>query len=145
MVNSFQKFQDEVNSGLFENQTLTYKKFLKKITHYINKDNVRWFYARNIYNGEGNKELIILFEKHFALVTIESKEMYKVDTIPFNLDSVELSLSIPEYDNDGVDFKICNNGEVVLKFNSKGDSNNHWNDEYIKAIQDLYRILSEQK
>ncbi|KZR58352.1 DUF3908 family protein [Pseudobacillus badius] len=142
MAYSLQDFKEDVTKRGFDERSRHYRSLLERIAPYINEENVKWFYPRNVFNKEEKKELIFLFEDHFAVATFQKEEVYKIRTIAF--DRVEISLDIPEYAHEGVSLGVYRNGEVILSFHSAADSNKNWTEEYTETIQDLYRILAKQ-
>lgn len=133
------EFKEHINKREFKEVSRHYKRLFEKIGPYIDESNVKYFYARNLFNKEAEKEFIFFTEKHIVFVNFQREEKYFVKCVPVS--SGEISIELPEYVHLGISLSFKNGGEELLSLHSLNDSSERWNEEYIESIQDIHKLL----
>lgn len=139
MSYSYNDFKEDSRKRVFEEKSRFYKRVLEVVESYIDPEEIKVFYSRNIYNPNEHKEFIFFLENKISVVHFEKEKAYYIRS--FDSKVKESSLIIPEFTQEGVILNLkFENGEQMT-FNSFEDSNRAWNGTYIDLIQAIYKIL----
>lgn len=137
MSYSYKEFKEDSRRRAFEEKSRYYTRVLEVVETYINPEDIKIFYPRNILNSNEHKEFILFFNDKISIVHFEKEKAYFIRT--FDLEVRESTLSIPEYTADGVTMNLVFENGEKLTFNSVEDSNRSWNDTYIDLIQEIFK------
>lgn len=117
----------------------TYYGFFELFEDLYNKDEIKFFYSRNLLNSE-QTETIIFFENKFVKATRDELH-YNLEE--YNYKTVKKELYASKGFEREVRLNLVFDNLIELSFNNIKDSNNNsdWQLEYGQDIRELFKML----
>ncbi|RAI85656.1 MULTISPECIES: DUF3908 family protein [Paenibacillus] len=134
-MNSYHDFKREMGSISYGG----YTKILSNIQKYVTDDEVRAFYPKNFFTDSAEVEFFIFTEKsiiRFRQNARASDVMYYKN---FQVETLRIIKSNSRQEERQLEIKL-RSGESFF-FDSKADSNHHWEDTYGKYIENIFIVL----
>jgi hypothetical protein len=136
-IYTYEEFLDD----LYKRKIPLYNELIKKLgsilKEYVDPEQVKFFYGKNIFL-EGEKKLFFFMEEKIVQVSVNKNDI-NFKTIKRSIKEAQLSHPLYEDSQTSLNL-ILENGEEI-NFHSKEDSNSEWNSEYVKLIVAIYKSI----
>jgi Protein of unknown function (DUF3908) len=122
-----------------EEDNYNFDNALRTLQGLLSEDEIKFFYAKNIFNKENQTELILFLDSSVLTVKAD-KERTKVTSM--NLSDVEtIEFEFVELGTRTAHMKVIFSNSQYIQFNSLEDSNEHWNWKYVEQIKEIFNYL----
>jgi Protein of unknown function (DUF3908) len=138
---TYLEFKEYVQKREFGTSNPQFRSLLERLSDIIIEEEIEFFYPKNIFNTQNKEFIIFLNDKIMYINSFEEEVTVKVHELKIN----NFEIDLPKYDQDGIQLtlNLVNGSNFV--FNSKLDSTENWNSDYVYTIKHLMKMLIQKK
>jgi len=132
----YSEFKEKVNSKEINKYNI-YSNALTLIESFYSIDDIKFFYARNLFNSKGVELYFFTNQGYFQLNIEGDNYVFK----QFNSCLVMKTLKTSIYHDGDLHILLEYDNGNSIEFKSIADSNEFWESKYAESIRQLYKVI----